>query len=265
MLPDPPAHDDATGRAFDLLNARFDRILVITLERARDRQERLRSRLKGLRHELFFGADKRDLDLDDLRARGIYDEARARRLHRHGKPMVLGMIACALSHRRAYEAVLASGWERVLILEDDVVPDAAALPQLEAALDELPPSWEMLYLGYTKHEQVSPALRRKQWAYLQLARLRLIRWSPTEVRHLLPRPYSAHLRRAGLHDCLHAYAITASAARKLVAAQTPVALNPDPAMSRLVMRGELEAFVTEPRFFDQERFFDPGDPSLVHG
>ena len=265
MLPDPPAPADATGRAFDLLNARFDKILVVTLERAKDRQERLRERLCGLNYELFFGTDKRNLDVADLQARKVYDEARARRLHRHGKPMVLGMIACALSHRGAYEAVLANGWQRVLIFEDDVVPDPAALPQLSAALDELPPSWELLYLGYTRHEQITPALRRKQWTYLQLARLRLIRWSPTEARHMLPRPYSAHLRRAGLHDCLHAYAVTASAARKLVAAQTPVALNPDPAVSRLVMRGELEAFITEPRFFDQERFFDPADPSLVHG
>lgn len=264
-MPAEPASDETTARAFELLNARFEHVVVITLERARDRQERLRQRLRGLRYELFLGTDKRKLDLADLEARGVYSEARARRLHRHGKPMVLGMIACALSHRRVYEAAVANGWKDVLIFEDDVVPDAAALPQLAAALDELPAGWEMLYLGYTRHEAVTPELRRKQWTYLQLARLRLIRWTPTEVRNLLPRPFSPHLRRAGLHDCLHAYAVTNAGARKLVAAQTPVALNPDPLVSHVIMRGELDAYVTEPRFFDQERFFDPNDPSLVHG
>ncbi|HET7754987.1 MAG TPA: glycosyltransferase family 25 protein [Anaeromyxobacteraceae bacterium] len=264
MLRDLPAVDAATGRAFDLLNARFDRILVITLDRARERQERLSRRLLGLRYELFFGADKRDLAMEDLRRRGVYDEGRARRVHRHGKTMQLGEIACALSHRRVWEAVVANGWQRVLVLEDDALPDPAAMPQLAAALEELPPTWELLYLGYTKHEQVTPELRRKQWLYLQLARLRLIRWSPTEVRNLLPRPCSPHLRRAGLHDCLHAYAVTGRAARKLIAAQTPVALAADTLVSRVVMRGDLEAFVTEPRFFDQERFLDPGDPSIMN-
>jgi glycosyl transferase family 25 len=69
--------------------------------------------------------------------------------------------------------------------------------------------------------------------------------------NLLPRPYSANLRRAGLHDHTHAYALSRSAARKLLDFQSPVRLNVDTGIGRLVLRGELEAYVSEPKLFRQ--------------
>ena len=78
---------------------------------------------------------------------------------------------------------------------------------------------------------------------MALGAVGLIRWTAREAHEPLPRPYSANLRRAGLHDHTHAYALSRSAARKLLAFQRPVRLNVDTGIGRLVVRGELEAYV----------------------
>jgi glycosyl transferase family 25 len=247
----PPERSAGGAGALAVLNSYFDKILVLTLRRASDRQERVRRVLAGVEYELFHGVDKHDLDPDDLLRRGIYDARRARALHRHGKAMTLGEIACALSFQEIYRRILEAGWRRVLVFEDDVDPVPEAIPALPAVLSQLPADWELVYLGYSKHEVVTPALRLKRAAYRVLSALRLMKWTPREVANLLPRPYSANLMMAGFHDCLHAYGITPSGARKLLAAQTPVALAADTAVSRLVMRGELAAFAAVPVLFGQ--------------
>ena len=248
--------------AFEFLNRWADRIVVISLDRARDRQARLRDRLGGLRYEIFPATDKRDLDRGALVKDGGFDESRTRRAFRHTRDMNDGEIACALSHRRVYEAAVAGGWARTVVLEDDVIPRPSDLASLRAALAELPPGWDLCYLGYMKNEAPSAWDRAKRAAYVALAPLGLVRWRLGEARRLLPEPFSPHLRRAGLHACTHAYAVSLAGARKLAAAQTPVSLRADWLLSSLILRGELSAFAAEPRLFDQ----DGADaPSYVHG
>lgn len=236
--------------AWEELQRAFDRILVVTLERATDRQARVRERLAGLDFQFHLGVDKRALDAERLRAEG-YDADAARRVARRSRAMTAGEIGCALSHRQLYQAAVERGWERVLVFEDDVRPrpDLGALP---AVLAQLPASWELLYLGYSNFERVTAAHRAKQAAYLALSAARLMKWTPEQVRRLHPAPYSPNLRRAGLHHCTHAYAFTREAARKLLAAQTPLAFVADQLLVHLVLRGELEAYVVEPKLFDQE-------------
>lgn len=254
--------------AFQFLNGWADRILVLTLPRAEARQARLRERLAGLRYELWNGVDKSELDRAQLIRDGVYDERLAMRLHRHGARMPLGAIGCALGHRAMYEHMLREGWERMLVLEDDVFPleDLRLLP---AALGQLPGDWDLCYLGYFKYERVTAHLRAKQALYLALSSLRLMKWTPREVLRLYPRPFSENLRRAGLHHCTHAYAVSRAGARKLAAAARPIAQNADDLITRLVMRGELNAFVTSPKFFEQDYHAGiappPGEPRSFIG
>ncbi len=237
--------------AWEELQRAFDRIFVVTLERATDRQARVRERLAGLDFQFHLGVDKRALDAERLRAEG-YDADAARRVARRSRAMTAGEIGCALSHRQLYQAAVERGWERVLVFEDDVRPRPADLGALPAVLAQLPAGWELLYLGYSNFERVTAAHRAKQAAYLALSAARLMKWTPEQVRRLHPAPYSPNLRRAGLHHCTHAYAFTREAARKLLAAQTPLAFVADQLLVHLVLRGELEAYVVEPKLFDQE-------------
>lgn len=232
----------------------FDKIFIVSVPRFADRHEKVKQSLAGLQFDFFWGADKQALNYDTAKTDGTYNEQKARKLQRQGKALNLGEIACSLSHRMVYAEMIKNNWKKVLILEDDVLPLSENLEQLPVALDELPDDWELVYLGYLKHEKVTTGLKVKQFFYKIQSTLGLMAWSYKMVSNLLPRPFSAHLKKAGFHDCTHAYAVTLSAAEKLLAIQTPVVYRADDLLSATIMKGELKAFVTEPKFFDQEIF-----------
>ena len=244
-----------------LLESRFDKVLVVSVPRFTDRHKTVTEKLNGLRFDFFWGADKMHLDGEMLSRN--YNEIKARKLQRQGKALNFGEIACALSHRMVYDAMIENGWEKVLILEDDVLPVYDKLDQLTAAMDELPADWELVYLGYLKHEVVTAALKRKQFFYRIISSIGLMKWTYKMVSNLLPKPFSAHLRKAGFHDCTHAYAITLEAAKKLRAAQSPVVYRADDLLSATIMKGKLKAFVTDPKFFDQEVFHNIASGSEI--
>jgi glycosyl transferase family 25 len=270
---DPPAAAPTPGAAqaaFAFLNGWADRIFVVSLPRAAERRARTRERLAGLEFRFLDATDKLDLDRAKMRAEGIYDERRTPRAFRHKGEMPIGQVGCSISHRRIYEEIVRNGWRRTVVLEDDVVPIAAALAALPDAVRQLPPSWELCYLGYLGNEKVTAKARLKQAAYVALAPLRLVRWRTGEALRLLPRPFSANLRRAGRHLCTHAYAVTLEGARKALAAQTPVGFHADQLLAYLVLRGRVDAYVTHPVFFDQETLagIAPGagaPASYIHG
>ena len=238
----------------EFMHGYFDKILVVSVPRFTDRHVRVNQHLTGLPFEFFWGADKLKLDYDIVKTDGTYDEQMAQKLQRQGKTLNLGEIACSLSHRNLYTAIIENNWQKILILEDDVLPIDENLKALPAALEELPENWELVYLGYLKHEKVTAALKAKQFFYKIISAFGLMAWSHKMVTNLLPKPFSTHLKKAGFHDCTHAYALTLEGAKKLQAAQTPVVYRADDLLSATIMKGELNAFVTEPKFFDQEIF-----------
>jgi glycosyl transferase, family 25 len=240
-------------RAFDAVNGWAERIFVITLPRATDRQARVRERLAGLDFRFVHGVDKDGVDRAALVRDGTYDETRTRPAYRHTRDMSVGEIGAALAHRRVYEEVVRNGWRRVIVLEDDVVPLESSLPQLPQALGELPSDWDLCYLGYLKGEHVSAARRFKLASYVALSRVRLCRWKPHEVPRLRTRPFSRSLRRAGLHTHAHAYAVSLEGAKKLLAAQTPIAFRADSLLSWVVVDGGISGYVTATKYFEQER------------
>ena len=232
----------------------FDKIFVVSLPRFTGRHQQVEQRLQGLNFDFFWGADKLQMDDEDVRSNGTYDEQRAKKLQRQGKALNLGEVACSLSHRNVYEWMIKNNWKKILILEDDVLPLYNNLNLLPGVLNELPADWELVYLGYLKHENVNTNLKVKQFFYKILSRLGFMKWSYTMIKNLLPRPFSSHLKKAGFHDCTHAYAISLEAAKKLISAQTPVVYRADDLLSATILKGELNAFITDPKFFDQEIF-----------
>lgn len=238
----------------NFLKQYFDKVLVVTIPRLTMRHQAIQQNLLGLDFEFFYGADKMEIDFEKAKTDGTYDEASAKKLQRQGKALNHGELACSLTHRLVYAAIIKNSWKRVLILEDDAIPLLATINQLPETLQELPANWELVYLGYLKHEKVTMGLKVKQFLYKIASALGIMKWSYKMVSNLLPKPYSKHLRKAGFHDCTHAYAVTQQAAAKLLNAQTPVVYRADDLLSSTIMKGELNAFVTEPKFFDQEIF-----------
>jgi glycosyl transferase family 25 len=140
----------------------------------------------------------------------------------------------------------------MVVLEDDVIPRLSAVAGLGDALRELPPGWELCYLGYWQNEVVTAKARLKRASYVALAPLGLSRWRLGETLRLLPRPFSPHLRRAGRHMCTHAYAVSREGARKLAAAQRPVAYAADQLFTWMILQGKLDAYIAVPALFDQD-------------
>ena len=245
------------------LHCYFDKIFVVTVPRFTDRHKKVQQHLQGLPFDFFLGADKLQLNYDTVKTDGTYDEQKAKKLQRQGKVLNLGEVACALSHRMVYEEMIKHSWQRVLILEDDVLPVIKNMLALPEALQELPDNWELVYLGYLKHEEITARLKAKLFFYKIKSAIGLMKWSYKMVTNFLPKPYSAHLKKAGFHDCTHAYAVTIEGAIKLLAAQTPVVYRADDLLSSTIMKGDLKAFITVPKFFDQEIFHNAAIASEV--
>ncbi|MBL7749320.1 MAG: glycosyltransferase family 25 protein [Chitinophagaceae bacterium] len=255
----PPTVQDIN----DLLQQYFDKVLVLTVPRFKDRQEKITQRLAGITFEFFYGVDKNELDTDFISLNYIYDKKLSLSVRQQFKEMNTGEIACALSHRKIYQAILDNNWQRVLILEDDVIPDLNTLPLLFDAVKELPPSWELFYLGYLKNEKITTGSLIKQAWYKILRFLGLSNLSYQQISNLAPKPFSHSLMKAGFHDCTHAYAVSNAGAKKLLNASTPVRHRADNLLSALVLSNTIEAYASRSFLFNQEIFVNQSDQSHV--
>ena len=177
--------------------------------------------------------------------------------------MQSGQLGCAIGHRMIYEDILQQGFQRVLILEDDVEPSPKIDQFMAAVIQELPDNWDLLYLDYDKHLQLRPV--KQAWYHVQHA-LGLLKWSHTMIRNLYPRPFSAHLSRAGFHDYTSAYAISAHGARQLLQLQTPLSYVADNLLATAVTSETIQGFISRPRLFVQRsQGAEASEASMVAG
>lgn len=215
---------------FHALNAYFDKIYVLTLDRAADRQENIKKVLDGLNWSFFRATDKNNFSADVLTDPSIYDDAVHKQTKRTHRSMNLGEVACAMSHVRMYQDMLDNGYERVLILEDDVLPEPQKLKQFEQLVSQLPSDWELLMLGYYGHKEPVFKYKLQQQVYYLFHKLRWFNWGKVEknwIDNIIMRPYSEGLYEIGKVLGTHAYAVTPSAARKFIEFQSPVILQAD--------------------------------------
>lgn len=246
-----------------VLQQYFDKVLVLTVPRFKDRQEKVKERLKGIDFEFFYGTDKNDLDGSFINDNYVYDKKHTLEIRKYYSPLNTGEIACSLSHRNIYQAIIDNDWNRVLVFEDDVVPDFDNLPLIMDALKELPKDWELFYLGYLKNERITIGKRLKQFWYRIMGKFGLSHIPVSMIKKSLPQKFSPLLMKAGFHDCTHAYAINATGAKKMIIAQTPVRYRADNLLTALILKGELNAFISKAYFFNQEIFTNQSDKSYV--
>lgn len=238
---------------FDPLNNFFDKIYVITLQRANDRHLHIHNELKGLNYTLFYGADKKDINIPELIRQGQYNPALAVKKHLMHKQMTGGEIGCSLSHRLVYEDVIKNNFEKVLILEDDVVIDKKNICLFDTIKLELPQNWQLWYLGFAKNEvpPVNAGLKKFFYHLLYSMAIKKV-MNHTMINNLYPVRYSKHLSKAGFHDCTHAYAITNEAAKILLHQQTPVSSTADNLLAFTITNQLLNAYITQPTLINQQ-------------
>ncbi|PWN07821.1 glycosyltransferase family 25 protein [Rhodohalobacter mucosus] len=241
---------------FKLINRSFDQVFLISLKKSNDRREKLKDILNGLDYEIFWGVNGSELDLNELELSGKLDNSG--RYQQNRPPLSSGEVGCALSHLGIYQTILERGLKNALILEDDLVVDQSnpGLPgTLEQSFSELPPDWDLLYLGYADNNNaISPGGLLRAWAIYPLLYLfNRERFNPAKFRRRFPRNYSQNLQRAGYHYRTHAYGVSNNGAKKILGFQTPVAYASDNAISEMCTTKAINAFRVKNRVFYQNR------------
>ena len=238
---------------FEAFNDFFDKVYVITLHRAVERQQLIEQELKGLNYTFMFGADKNELDIETLKKSGQFDILLAKKHHTAGKIMLPGQLACSISHRMVYEDVIRNNYGKVLILEDDIVVDKRNLLSFKETVKELPADWGLWYLGFDKNENApaNSALKKVFYHFLYSIGLKP-NYNHTVINNLYPKGFSTHLKVAGFHDCAHAYAITKNTAGILLKMQTPVSYIADHLLAYAVTNALFKSFISVPTLINQQ-------------
>jgi len=212
------------------INNYFDHIYVLTIDGSEKRQAALETSLKGLNWEFFYGVHKKNLDMDIVKEQGDYDDQRHLEVKRSNRSMSLSEIACAMSHRAIYQDVIIKNYQRVLILEDDVLPVYQNLSIFSAVANELPDDWELLMLGYYGEKKPTFKYRIQTKIYFLYHYLHLFNWHKVSVgwiNSLCLSPYKMRLYTLGKVLGTHAYAVSNAGARKYIDYQDPIIIQAD--------------------------------------
>ena len=231
---------------FRLLNSYYDKVYVLSVQAAEARRNLFAQRFAGLNYSLFFGADKNNFTIEELIDKNIYNEELTKQHHRYTKVMKPGEIACSWSHRMMYEDMLTNNYDRVLILEDDAVPDPEMMKKVPAILSEIPANCEVLMWGWDKNSESGVTSFLKKTGYSIQHGLGLLKWDHTIIKNLFAQPFSAHLKKAGFHDYTYAYAITKSGATKLLQMQTPIQYIADNLLAHAITKNIVTGYIVYP-------------------
>lgn len=234
---------------FQLLNQYYDKVYVLSVESAATRREVFTDRFKGLDYSFFFGADKNKFTIEEVKAKNIFSELLTRKHHRFSKTMMHGEIACSWSHRMIYEEMLANNYTRVLIFEDDAMPDEKILPLVPEILKEIPADCEVLMWGWEKNEVNNPTAVFKKMIYHIQHIIGGLKWNHRIIRNLYAKSFSKHLKKAGFHDYTYAYAINRSGAEKLVQLQTPIQYIADNLVAYAITKEIANGYIVWPPAF----------------
>jgi len=231
---------------WEILNNYYDHIYVISVQSAAKRRESFAGRFSGLNYSFFYGADKKDLAIEDLMEKNIYSEKLARIHHRYDKTMMPGEIACAWSHKMIYEDMRKKNFNRVMIFEDDAIPDTSVLNNVEIILSEIPADCEVLMWGWAKNDDQGLGSSLKKISYHIQHAAGSLKWDHQVIRNMFALPYSDHLKKAGFHDFAHAYAVTRVGAEKLIQMQTPIQYIADNLLAHAITRNIVSGYIVYP-------------------
>lgn len=223
---------------FKHLNDYYDKIYVLSLPRLTDRIESTKKNLAGLNFEFFEGIDKQTTSIAALKELGLYTTEHYQQFYKKPPDMPLGMFCCSIGHVKIYEDIIRHGYEKTLIMEDDVIAIKDSLQFFPSIVNELPADWELLYLGYEKNEHKGIKGNIKQLIYSIFPPYTKLKIDRKIFSRYYPAKASPHIARAGFHDCTHAYSVTLEGAKKILRHQQPVAFSPDNLLSVLVCQIE---------------------------
>jgi GR25 family glycosyltransferase involved in LPS biosynthesis len=120
------------------------KIIVISLKRAKERRERIKSQLSSLELDAII--------MDAVDGQKLSEEEKNKFLHlpggyREGDKFKPGEIACTMSHINALKIAKENNWGSVIILEDDVILAEDFERRIKFLFKILPDDWEHVYIS----------------------------------------------------------------------------------------------------------------------
>ena len=134
----------------------FDKIYVINLKRRSDRKEQLLAKFPNINFTFIEAIDGEELDQETLIAEGKLN----RSFFDPTGMVTMGIFACALSHKKAWDQAIEDGVENALFLEDDVYPIIPLVEKnkftadYQSILNDIKQfDWDLIHLGKKREFQ----------------------------------------------------------------------------------------------------------------
>lgn len=128
----------------------FDKVYVINLKRRKDRKEKLIKENPEIDFTFIEAIDGKEITKEQLIESGLLNPS----FYDPTGMVTMGIFACALSHKKAWDQALADGVENALFLEDDInfkapfVEDKSFTPLYQDILSDLKQfDWDLIQFG----------------------------------------------------------------------------------------------------------------------
>jgi GR25 family glycosyltransferase involved in LPS biosynthesis len=128
----------------------FDKVYVINLKRRKDRKERLIKENPEIDFTFIEAIDGKEITKEQLIESGLLNPS----FYDPTGMVTMGIFACALSHKKAWDQALADGVENALFLEDDInfetpfIEDKSFTPLYQDILSDLKQfDWDLIQFG----------------------------------------------------------------------------------------------------------------------
>ncbi|THD24705.1 Procollagen galactosyltransferase [Fasciola hepatica] len=151
ILPSPHLTQIAENHLPTRSKLGLDEIYYINLLRRPDRRMKTEYFLDqlGVAAQHVVAVDGKELDLDNMKEMGV-EQLKGYADPYHKRSLKFGEIGCFLSHYNLWKEMVERGFQRILILEDDVRFAPGFVRNLAEVIREADlhkPEWELLYIG----------------------------------------------------------------------------------------------------------------------
>jgi GR25 family glycosyltransferase involved in LPS biosynthesis len=241
------------------INTLIDKIYVLTIERNSDRHPSVKSILKDISFEFWYGLDAGHKFNDKKYVSDIEDEFfKDNDVDKEfASGSTIGQFGAYLSIKKMIDYIAKSEYEKVLLFEDDMLLLNKDWRNIFGkSLEELPADWDILLLGYFYDG--------KLYKYSYKRYMRPIITTYNKLRHFLrkkslirnlPLKFSKHLDISGYSMGGHAYCLSKKGAQILSAHMTPMRDSGDLLISRLISEKKIKAYSVYPCLFLQDSGF----------
>lgn len=138
------------------MNTFFDQIYLINLDRCPEKLHKVQRSLRklGIEHMRISAVDGKTMvsQYEQLRNGG-------------SKINSCGALGCLMSHVKVVEDAKKNGYDKICILEDDVMFHKDFTERFSNEISKIPDDWEMIHLGTSQKPTVWPTIRFEETGF----------------------------------------------------------------------------------------------------